>query len=107
VNERSALTGGPHCAEREWDTRVRGIGADRSAPPGTGRGEEGTRGRGLAPTGGARLSEGGRARTCGWMGQVGLRGLKWGFLFSFEFAIDFLFIFSRDTIQTKPQFKFK
>jgi hypothetical protein len=56
VNERSTLTGGPRCVEREWDTRARGIGADRSAPPGTGRGEEGTRGRGLAPTGGARLS---------------------------------------------------
>jgi hypothetical protein len=42
-NGRSALTGGSRCAERERDTRVRGIGTDRSAPPGRGRGGAGTR----------------------------------------------------------------
>jgi hypothetical protein len=38
---------------------------------------------------------------------AGLLGLKWVFLFSSEFPIAFLFIFSRDSIQTKPQCKFK
>jgi hypothetical protein len=46
-------------------------------PRPTSQGERaGTRGRGLAPTGGAQVLEGGRARAHGWLGQVGLFGLK-------------------------------
>jgi hypothetical protein len=55
---RDADGRGPRDRERAG-TRARGVGADRSAPPGIGR----ARGRGLALTGGSHLSgkEGARA----------------------------------------------
>jgi hypothetical protein len=61
------------------------------------REREGERARRLAPTGGTRLSgtEGARARA---RAQAGLNGLTWAelaYLFSREFLIAFLFIFSR------------
>jgi hypothetical protein len=66
-----------------WDrerARAKETDADRPAPPG--RGREGVRacGRGLEPTGGDRLLEGGeRARTgLSWVG-LGRLGLKWVF----------------------------
>jgi hypothetical protein len=64
---------------------------------------------GLAPTGGARLSgtEGTRARACAR--GVGLSGPTWaelGFLFSREFLISFLFIFSRVFNSNSNQIKY-
>jgi hypothetical protein len=58
-----ALTDGARGTERGWGARMRGIGADRSAPPGRGREGVWTRGRELAPT----------ARP-GCQGGVGARG---------------------------------
>jgi hypothetical protein len=73
---------------------VRGMAPTRGAQIAVGGGES-TRARELPPTGGARLSggEGVRAAPLGW---VGLNWAKFGFPFSSEFLIAFLFIFSSD-----------
>jgi hypothetical protein len=75
-------------AQRGNGTRARGIGADRSAPPGRGRGGAGIRGRESAPTP--------LARGRGWLGWTGPTWAEIGFPCSSEFLIHFLFIFSMD-----------
>jgi hypothetical protein len=80
--------GGVRGAERER-ARAKRNGADRSAPQSSERerGREGV--RGLAPTGGVRLSgtEGARARprTRAGLGLMGRLGLKWLFHFPGNF----------------------
>jgi hypothetical protein len=60
----------------------------------------------VAPTGGVRLSA--RAGTCATeLGRAGLLWARMAFPFSSKFLNAFLFIFSRDSNQIKPQFKFK
>jgi hypothetical protein len=102
MNGRLALTEGVHWAVRENGHMREGIGADRSAPLGSGR-EKDRRERGLAPTGGARLppNVGAHARGAltgsAWAERLGDREFMLLFLFSFIFLISnpFRFIFSR------------
>jgi hypothetical protein len=104
VHDRGTWAGGWRRANR-WGRRGREgsghacerNGADKPGPLGSRRkrGIEGA--RGLAPTGGTRLSgtEGALTRA---RAQAGLNGPTWAelaFLFSKEFLIAFLFIFSR------------
>ena len=56
ANGHSALTRGSHGIEREQGACANETGADRSAPPGRGRGGVRARERGLALIGGAHLS---------------------------------------------------
>jgi hypothetical protein len=82
------LTGGVGMTERESSAWVRGR-RQHTWPTGQ-RERGGERACKLAPTG--------RARGCGRARRVGLSGPTWaelGFLFSKEFLIAFLFIFSR------------
>jgi hypothetical protein len=82
--------------QREKRARMREDGADRSAPESSERGDE--RARWLAPIGGARLSGIGGAWAQARARGVGLSWPTWaelGFLFSRDFLIAFLFIFSR------------
>jgi hypothetical protein len=91
------LTGRSHRAASKSGHERKRIGADRAAPPGSERGrdrERRERGRGLAPTGGVRLSgtagsacQGQRARAR-WDGWPEL-----AFSFSLEFLMAFLFYF--------------
>jgi hypothetical protein len=101
ANGSSALTGGSHCAEREWDAREgnwhRHLGPTGQRERERERVRERARAKETTPTGGARLTE----PSWAVLGQDGF------FPFSSEFLIIFLFIFSRDANQIKPQFKFK
>jgi hypothetical protein len=76
VSEWVVSARGIRGTERESRARARGVGADSLVPTARERERAGMRERGLALKGGARLSEGGRARAHGWLGQVGLFGLK-------------------------------
>jgi hypothetical protein len=90
----AALTSGAHGTERERGPHLRGVDADRSAPPG--RGREGGRARGcrLALIGGSHLSgERTRARLTGpsWAVRAEL-----GFSIFLNFEMTFLFVFSME-----------
>jgi hypothetical protein len=69
-------------AEREEGRVGEETGADRSAPLGSERERESSQERGLSLTGGVRLSGGAGAA---WLGQVGLAGLHFLFLFLWIF----------------------
>jgi hypothetical protein len=86
---RTADKWGRRDRERERAGATENNGADRVGPRDTERGREGA--LRVAPTGGTRLSGRGGART----GLSGLPLAEFGFPFSREFLIAFLFIFSR------------
>jgi hypothetical protein len=93
ANGRSTLTERIHWAAGENGREREGIGADRPTHRAArGRERERERARGLAPTGGVRLSgaESARAR----LGLLGRLGLNWVFPIFREFLIAFRFIFS-------------
>jgi hypothetical protein len=75
ANEWSALTERTHQAERGSERAREETGANRLAPPGSGKERGRDRERGPSLTGGTHLSgeAGARAAWLGWIGPTGLK----------------------------------